>query len=205
MATPMTNSNTIDFDSAKRLARSRNVDFEKELEKDTHQQLRLRLSSVLQSSLDLEQVLNIFLGELQTVMELSGLTYINENQKIKMHSGKKATHSCGYRLITQQDHLGEITLYRGKRFAEADLELTEEVLSNLICPLRNALQYREAIIASLTDPLTGAGNRLALDNTLSREIELSRRHASPLSLLLIDVDDSSKLTTSTGTAVATWR
>lgn len=194
MATPLTSSNTIEFSSAKRAARNRDVEFEA----DKHQQLKFKLSSILQSSLDLEQVLGIFHAELQTVMELSGLTYVNESQKIKLHTGKKATHSCGYRLITQSDHLGEINFYRGKRFTEFDLELIEGVLSTLICPLRNTLQYREAIIASLTDPLTGAGNRIALDNTLRREIELAKRHQSPLSLLLIDVDDFKHVNDSLG-------
>lgn len=58
----------------------------------------------------------------------------------------------------------------------------------MICPLRDTLQYREAIIASLTDPLVGAGNLIALENTLRREVELAKRHESPLSLVAIDVD-----------------
>ncbi|NKB31584.1 MAG: diguanylate cyclase [Pseudomonadales bacterium] len=185
MATPLTSSNTIEFNSAKRVTRNRDV----ELEQDKYQQLKFKLSSILQSSLELEQVLGIFHDELQSVIELNGLSYFNESRKIRLNTGRKATHSCGYRLITQNDYLGELNFYRGKRFTEFDLELIEDVLGTLICPLRNALQYREAIIASLTDPLTGAGNRIALDSTLRREIELAKRHRSPLSLLLIDVDD----------------
>jgi diguanylate cyclase (GGDEF)-like protein len=185
MATPLTSSNTIEFNSAKRVTRNR----DHELEQDNYQLLKFKLSSILQSSLELEQVLGIFHEELQSVFELNGLSYLNESRKIKLNTGKKATHSCGYRLITQNDYLGEIQFYRGKRFNESDLEIIEDVLGTLICPLRNALQYREAIIASLTDPLTGAGNRIALDSTLRREIELAKRHRSPLSLLLIDVDD----------------
>lgn len=158
-----------------------------------HQSLKFRLSSILQSSLEIEQVLGIFYEELQTIVQLSGLSYEHDNRKVKADIGKRATHSCGYRITTQQDHLGELTFYRGQRFSEYDLEFIEDVLGCLICPLRNALQYREALIASLTDPLTGAGNRLALDNTLLREIELAKRHRSPLSLLVIDVDDFKKI------------
>ncbi len=77
MAIPMTSSNTIEFDSARRVARPRDVEFEE----DKHQQLKFKLSSILQSSLELEQVLGIFHDELRNVIELSGLTYINESRK----------------------------------------------------------------------------------------------------------------------------
>lgn len=41
---------------------------------------------------------------------------------------------------------------------------------------------------SLTDKLTGLGNRAAFDQRLAQEISRSRRHGLPLSLLMIDVD-----------------
>lgn len=186
MPIAMPRSNTIEFDSAKRLIMSRDLNPEFDTE---NQPLKFRLSSVLQSSLDMEQILNTFFEELSPLAQFSGLVYQHESRQIEVSLGNKATHSCGYRITTAQDHLGEITFYRGKRFKESELEFLEDVLSTLICPIRNALQYREALIASLTDPLTGSGNRLSLDNTLLREMELAKRHRSPLSLLVIDVDD----------------
>ncbi|MFT4886159.1 MAG: diguanylate cyclase (GGDEF)-like protein [Pseudohongiellaceae bacterium] len=190
MPTAMPQSNTIEFDSAKRLIMSRNLNPEFETE---NQPLKFRLSSVLQSSLDIEQILKSFFAELRPPTQFSGLLYQHDSRQIEVDLGKKATHSCGYRITTAQDHLGEITFYRGKRFKESELEFLEDILSTLVCPIRNALQYREALIASLTDPLTGSGNRLSLDNTLLREIELAKRHRSPLSLLVIDVDDFKKI------------
>ncbi len=185
MATAMTSSNTIEFDSARRM-----MLLNRELEAEPDEQLlKLKLSTVLQSSLDLELVLQIFHDELKGIIELSGLSYIYESVGINVSHGRRATHSCGYRLSTQKDFLGEITFYRSKRFTEFDLELIEGLLGTLVCPLKNSLRYREAVIASLTDPLTGCSNRIALDSTLQRELELAKRHKSPLSLLMIDVDD----------------
>jgi diguanylate cyclase (GGDEF)-like protein len=54
--------------------------------------------------------------------------------------------------------------------------------------MRNALLYRAATQSALRDPLTGTGNRIAMDQTLQREIEMSRRHQQPLSLLMLDID-----------------
>lgn len=190
MPTAMPRSNTIEFNSAKRLIMSRDLNPEFETE---NQPLKFRLSSVLQSSLDMEQILKTFFEELRPLAQFSGLVYQHESRQVEVTLGKKATHSCGYRITTAQDHLGEITFYRGKRFKESELEVLEDILSTVVCPIRNALQYREALIASLTDPLTGSGNRLSLDNSLLREMELAKRHRSPLSLLVIDVDDFKKI------------
>jgi len=40
----------------------------------------------------------------------------------------------------------------------------------------------------LKDPLTGVNNRAAMDSTLSRELELARRHKTPLTLVTLDID-----------------
>lgn len=54
--------------------------------------------------------------------------------------------------------------------------------------MRNALLYRAATRSALRDPLTETGNRVAMDQTLQREIDMARRHLNPLSLLMLDID-----------------
>ena len=55
---------------------------------------------------------------------------------------------------------------------------------------KQALQLREAQILklSLTDALTGVGNRRMLDEALAREVERARRQGQALSLLILDID-----------------
>ena len=48
--------------------------------------------------------------------------------------------------------------------------------------------YRAATQRALRDPLTGTGNPIAMEQTLQREIDMSRRHRQPLSLLMLDID-----------------
>lgn len=187
MATPLQTSNTIDFNSA-RLSLSKQQTPPSESLREDYSERRYRMASSLQTTLDIEQLLQLFLAEIKPSVELDGLQYINENQRLQTVTGRKASHSCGYRLITANDHLGEIVFYRNTRFSDQNLQAIEVMLSALICPLRNALSYREAIMASLTDPLTGAGNRIALNNALEREINLASRFKQPLSLLVMDID-----------------
>src|SRR5204862_6949646 len=43
------------------------------------------------------------------------------------------------------------------------------------------------------DPLTGLGNRRAFEESMATEIARSRRHESPLSLLICDLDQFKKI------------
>jgi len=187
MATPLQTSNTIDFNSA-RLSLTKPVVTPTEVARENYSERRYRMAASLQTTLDIEQLLQLFLAELKPSVELDGLQYINETQQLQIVSGRKASHSCGYRLITANDHLGEIVFYRNTRFSDQNLQAIEVMLSALICPLRNALTYRDALMASLTDPLTGAGNRIAMEHALEREINLARRFKQPMSLLVVDID-----------------
>lgn len=49
--------------------------------------------------------------------------------------------------------------------------------------------YERARLDSLIDPLTGLGNHRAFQEELARQVEQSRRGSTPLSLVLIDLDD----------------
>ncbi|MEX0737966.1 MAG: GGDEF domain-containing protein [Pseudohongiella sp.] len=149
---------------------------------------RYRLLTRLQTTLDLEKILALFHEESSQLVDHCGLVYVNESQQLQLSVGSVELHSCSYRLITQRDNLGEIVLYHNARFSDTNLDIIETLLSALLCPLRNALQYRAAINASMTDPLTGAGNRLAMMTNLEHELNLARRYHHELSILILDID-----------------
>jgi diguanylate cyclase (GGDEF)-like protein len=142
----------------------------------------------LQTSLELETLFNLFFDHTQSAVAFDGFSYRLDLLDINLQFGKQSVHTCNYRLITQQDYLGELTFYRSRRFPEKDLAVLEGLLNVIVFPLRNALLYREALSATLTDPLTGAGNKVALQNALQREIELASRLEQPLAVLMLDLD-----------------
>jgi len=150
--------------------------------------LRWRLMQALQTSLEMETLLNIFFDQVQSTVAFDGFSYKLDLLDLEINVGKQSVHSCSYRLITQQDYLGELTFYRHQRFPERDLAVLEGLLNVIVFPLRNAIRYRDAVTAALADPLTGAGNRIALNNTLQREIELAKRYEQSMAVLMIDLD-----------------
>lgn len=183
MVTTVRHSNTVAFPADKSGAgRRRRAHIE------DHADLKYQLSSVLQTTLDLTQLLKLFFDETRRSLNLGSLSYQFDKYPDEFTVGRKARHSAHYRLITRQDSLGELSVTRRKPFSEEELQLLETLIGCLICPLRNSLLYRDAVQSALKDPLTGVGNRLAMENTLEREIAIALRHKHDLSLLIVDID-----------------
>jgi len=155
---------------------------------DIRPELLLRLSGKLQTTLELSQLLEIFFTEMQQAVLVDGLSFSHSGNNLLLSFGRNSVHSATYRLQTHQDYMGDLVFHRSTRFREHELANIEGLLTTLVYPMRNALRYHEALAASFRDPLTGAGNRVALDRTLTREMELAKRHGQNLSVLMLDLD-----------------
>lgn len=147
-----------------------------------------RLVMALQKTLELPALLESFFIELQQELNLSSLSYQHLNEKIDIELGKRKPHHCEYRLSDEGRFLGELCLSRSEKFNTNHLSMIESALSLLIHPLNNALHYRYALQSALTDSLTGAGNRIAMDTDLLREKEVATRYNHALSIAMLDID-----------------
>lgn len=150
--------------------------------------VRIHLTTVLQTSLDISEILQIFLEEIQVAVAVDGVNFQHTAYKLDINLGEQQRHSCNYRLISENNVLGDITFSRAKIFSEQELCVLESLISALVCPLRNGLMYLEALQTAMKDPLTGLGSRAALENSLSRDLGLAKRHCHPFSLLIVDID-----------------
>lgn len=151
-------------------------------------ELRLRISSLSQTTLEIEKIVQFFFDEVQAAVQVEGLSYLHEGHGVDVQTGTTEKHKASYRLNTQQSYFGEVTFSRRKRFSEVELARLESLLDLFVYPVRNGLQYREAVRSALTDPLTGVGNRLGLNSTLQKEIEVSHRYDRPLTAMMLDID-----------------
>ncbi|TCS39990.1 GGDEF domain-containing protein [Reinekea marinisedimentorum] len=150
---------------------------------------RLQLSSQLQTTLEIEQLITILYRQLKKIMPVSGIEYMCEKPHAKAIAGRLHKHRCCYQLSMDKMNFGEIIFTRNKRFSEKELATIESMMDLVIFPIRNALKHLEALACAMIDPLTGLYNRTAMSISLTREIERARRHEDQsISILAVDID-----------------
>jgi diguanylate cyclase (GGDEF)-like protein len=161
-------------------------------------QRTLKLAGLLQTSLELDNILQYFAESVQESIPFNGLEYANAALNYSFCFGKADRHSCAYRLSIAGDNLGEMKFTRNKRFNDGEMEQLENFIYHLVYPLRNAILYQNAVQAAQLDSLTGINNRAAMDRCLERELELAHRHDHALSLMIVDVDHFKRINDSLG-------
>jgi len=184
---------TIDIGTAR--IRRLDISFSKTLSTGQHgfsERLRL-LTLRLQTSLELDRLLDFFFEEVSNLVPLRALSYCHSGTDFQLQIGEANGFDVSYSLSHSGDCLGELCLFSSQYVPDQVLEQLENALDCLLFPLRNALLYRQAVQASLKDPLTGAGNRAAMVHALSRETELSRRHSQAVSVIMLDMDHFKRL------------
>lgn len=155
---------------------------------ETGHEKRFEITNVLQTTLILDQLLDLFSKQSQSMIPHNGYNFVNHELNLIISSGTQSTHSVDYKLVIGDETLGTITLWRRNRFKKHEIAQLEALLCCLVYPVRNALLYRKALQSARTDALTGVLNRAALTACLDREWELARRQNTALSMIMIDVD-----------------
>lgn len=150
--------------------------------------LRYRLLTRLQQSLDARTILSYFLEELTGAHLLDGLDFVHPCEGVQETIGERTRFSHMFCLHGLSDAPGELTLFRAWPFSRDEIIDIQSCVVLLQSPLRNALEYRRAVAASMQDPLTGIGNRNAFAATLRQELAAAKRYGQPLSLAIIDLD-----------------
>lgn len=149
----------------------------------------LEVSHILHSSLSADEILRQFSIEISKEVILDGLIFTNADEQVEIQIGTGERYTLEYTLTLHDTWLGQMQLSRKEPFTEAEISILEDFSTTLVYPLHNAFSYARAIRTSFQDPLTGASNRAALQHDLERECALARRTNTPLSLLLLDIDN----------------
>ena len=150
--------------------------------------LALELTLKLQTSLEVEWVINQFMRMIHSHLMYDGYSYSLPLQAVTLNEGREVGHSCAYNLSIDSSELGKLVLYRGRKFIESELMVLENLIASLIYPLRNAVLYRTATRQAHRDVLTGVNNRSTFDATVTREVNLAHRNNRELAMLVIDID-----------------
>lgn len=200
MANPMS-AIILDFDTSKLVSTLDNSARRQAPPERGRHQMMARLSTLLQTSIELSEILRLFFTEVSRAVPLKGISFSHAASNIEHTAGDTSGHTVHYRLQTKDDYLGEISFHRGgERYSDNELSLLESLLASLVYPLRNGLRYQEALRSALTDSLTGVGNRVSMENVMTREFELAVRYEQPLSALMVDLDHFKRINDTYGHA-----
>src|SRR4051812_39788472 len=82
----------------------------------------LQLATILQSSLDVARVMEVFAEELASVVPHESLHYENVLAQVRVTLGTPGAHRCQYQLVLLEKGLGEIAVTRRTPFTEAELK-----------------------------------------------------------------------------------
>jgi len=148
----------------------------------------LALATALHTTLDVEELIAQFSERIVPVVPHDCVEFRDNQGTLRAAFGEPQAHDCRYDMVLIDDPLGTLVLSRDEPFDEAETVVLETLVANLAHPLRNALLYQDALQAAARDPLTGVSNRGGLEGMLEREIGLARRHATPLSVIMLDLD-----------------
>jgi len=149
----------------------------------------LQTVAVLQTTLDVRRLLALFAREVAETVPHSSMAFRAADSGRAVVRGREARHAYNCRLVLEKRVLGEITFTRSRPFSQRETGQLEFLLCTLAYPLRNALAHDEAVQRGLRDALTGVYNRAFLEEALRRETALARRYKTPLSLIVLDIDD----------------
>ena len=144
----------------------------------------LQLENLLYETLDLQNLLERFIAGLREEYSISGLQYKLPESNEEIVIGRVGRSGREYQLRYNDNELGSLIVGSIK----GDDQRLTEMLSLLNSPLHNALSFHRIKQAASRDPLSGLGNRLALESALSTEAARSERHNVPFTMLVIDID-----------------
>ena len=151
------------------------------------------ISSALQTTLEFNELINIFSHKIKDLIPHNSFVYKNEEFDLKIDQGIITKHACTYALKVEDMQLGSLKIMRNQRFEDNEVKLLETLLCSLIYPLKNATVLNLALKKAYTDPLTKTNNRTAFSDLVQREIKLSNRNSRPLSIVFFDIDFFKKI------------
>ncbi len=156
---------------------------------DPHDLSAQSLVSQLQTTLDLQQQLEIFSMSAGRALSLCGLTLKTAFGDFQARGSKSGVCQHQSTLTLDNQVLAELHYHSAHAFSpliQRQLLLLE---SEWLFALRNALLVCRLQQMALKDPLTTLGNRRFFDDSFSKAVQLAKRHNAPFALLLLDLDN----------------
>lgn len=143
----------------------------------------------LQTTLDVEQILGIFLRAIASHYKINTVELDTFHGKFEATNSQKSKQSITLPIRINDRLMGRITYFSDRPITDVLMSSLTSYQKKLVYPLRNALAFWQLHQMALKDPLTGIGNRAMYDDTIDRQIQHAARFEESFVLMLLDLDN----------------
>lgn len=148
----------------------------------------LTLMTKLQTTLDIDELLDIFAIEATRYVDFSGLYFKSQGLNKVLRGSRKAKKERRFELKIDNTFIGTLSYGINSPISLTNYKVLEQLHQCLLHPLKNAIAYHAAIELAMQDALTGLGNRRYFDEQLKRAMHNANRHHSLTGLVLGDLN-----------------
>lgn len=149
---------------------------------------KLALTEQLQTSLELNTLLNIFAMEAAKYVDFSGLYFKSEDISASIRGSRAGKKERSYELKISKQYIGTLTYALNTPISVTNNKILKELHQLLIHPINNAIKYQQAITLAMQDSLTSLGNRRYFDEQLKRAMHHANRQQSKVGLMVCDLN-----------------
>jgi diguanylate cyclase (GGDEF)-like protein len=158
------------------------------IESDDMQQVGFALIEQLQTTLDIDKLLNIFAMEAGKYIKFSGLYFKTPSVTTSIRGSKPSKVERQFKLAIGNEFIGVLTYALTSPVSLTNFKILAQLHNYLLYPLRNAVKYHAATMLARQDALTGLGNRRYFDEQLKRAMHHANRQQSLVGLILGDLN-----------------
>jgi len=142
----------------------------------------------LQTTLDLGKLLDIIAMEAARFINFSGLYFRSQAVSKTLRGSRKAKHERQFELKLNDEFIGTLSYGIDSPISMVHYNDLQRIHEIILYPLKNALQYHQAMQLAMQDGLTGLGNRRYFDEQLKRAMHNANRHHTQVGLVLGDLN-----------------
>lgn len=153
------------------------------------EQAEQSLVSQLQTTLEIQQQLNIFSMAAGKLLPLSWLQLHTAVGDFTASGSTPADYEHRSMLVLNQQCLAELVYQSANPFTPMLQRELLQLETEWLFALRNALVVSRLQQMALKDTLTGLGNRRFFDDSLTKAVQLAKRYDESCGLLLLDLDN----------------
>lgn len=142
----------------------------------------------LQTTLSIDKLLDIFAMEAARYIKFTGLYFKSKIISKTLRGSCKAKHERRFELKLNDEFIGTISYSINKPISMQHYKDLQRIHQTVLYPLKNALQYHQAMQLAMQDGLTGLGNRRYFDEQLKRAMHNANRQHAQVGLVLGDLN-----------------